>query len=280
MGIKPLVSVISPCFNGESFVGRMLDSILAQTHANIEMICVNDGSTDGTESVIKSYSDRFAAKGMTLKYLYQDNQGQAAAVNNGLKHVTGEYLCWIDCDDFLTPDSAELRLAILENNSELGVCSSDLFIVGESDVTKVQKLNSENCGHLNFQRNQFVLTIAGLSSVECHAHMVRMSCFDKINPSREISRCREGQNYQMLLPLYYHFPRGYIDKPLGYYVVRGDSHYHSKRTREREIERQMNLLNMLKETLVRLGLPDAEIRKLANISFFTREIRRLSVNAD
>lgn len=280
MGMKPLVSIISPCFNGKNFVGRMLDSVLAQTHSNIEMICINDGSTDDTERVIQSYSDRFAEKEITLKYYHQDNQGQASAVNNGLKHVTGDYLCWIDCDDFLTSNSVELRLEVLESKTELGVCTSDLFIVSEIDIVKVQRLNSESFGHLNFQGNQFMLTIAGLSSIECHAHMIRMACFDKINPSREISCCREGQNYQLLLPLYYHFQRAYINKPLGYYVIREGSHFHSKRSHKRELERQNNLLNMLKETLNRLGLPETEIRKLANISFFANEIRRLSTNAD
>jgi hypothetical protein len=110
--------------------------------------------------------------------------------------------------------------------------------------------------------------------------MIRISCFDKINPRREINRCREGQNYQMLLPMYYHFPRAYVNKPLGYYVIRHNSHYHSARTREREIARLNNLLNMLKETLTELGLPQAEVRKLANISFFANELKRLSVNVD
>jgi glycosyltransferase involved in cell wall biosynthesis len=280
MGMKPLVSIISPCFNGAEYVGRMLDSILTQTHANIEMICVNDGSTDDTEAVIRSYADRFASKGMRLRYLCQDNLGQAAAVNTGLKHVTGEYLSWIDCDDFLTEDSVEIKLNALLNNPKLGVCTSDLFIVDETDVARIQGRNGDLFGHLNDQRNQFYLTVVGLSSIECHAHMVRMSCFDRVHPRREINRCREGQNYQMLLPLYYHFPRGYIHKALGFYVVRKNSHYHSERTRERELERQKSLLAMLKEVLRGLGLPETEIRRLTDMSFCAAEIRRLSEHAD
>lgn len=273
MGMKPLVSIISPCYNGESFVGRMLDSILAQTHTNIEMICVNDGSTDHTGEIIQSYAGRFSANGMVLKYFEQGNQGQAAALNNGLKHVTGEYLCWIDCDDFYTADSVETKLDILAHNPAYGTCTSDLYIVNEADIAKIQMLNSAYCGHLNYQRNQFMLAIAGLSSIECHAHMIRMSCFDKVNPNREISRCREGQNYQMLLPLYYHFTRIYINKPLGYYVIRAGSHYHSVRNRERELRRQSALLNMLEETLSELGLPEAETHRLAKLSIFAKEIK-------
>lgn len=280
MGIKPIVSIISPCFDGEKFVGRMLESMLAQTYSNIEMICVNDGSTDDTEGIIRSYAEKFAANNMTLKYLCQNNQGQAAALNNGLKQVTGEYLCWIDCDDFLTVDSLELRAELLEENPKVGVCSSDLFIVDEEDITRVQKLNSEHFGHLNYQRSQFLLAVVGLSSIECHAHMIRMSFFDKINPSREIHLCREGQNYQMLLPMYYHFPRKYIDKPLGYYVIRQSSHFHSMRARNRELERLNNLMNMQKDVFDRLGIPKPEARRLLNTSFFANEIRRVCENVD
>ena len=276
MGIKPLVSVISPCYNSEEFVGRMLDSITRQTYNNIEMICVNDGSTDNTEQVIESYRNRLEAKGMSLKLIAQSNQGQASALNNGLKQVTGDYLCWIDSDDFLTDDSVKSRLDILENNREYGICTSDLYIVNEQDIRKVIKYNSEYFGHLNFQRNQFYLAIVGLSSIECHAHMIRMSYFDKINPEREINCCRAGQNFQMLLPMYYYFPRYYLYKPLGYYVIREDSHYHSKRSAEEEITRKNDLLKMLSDILSRIDLAKWEAERLYKFSCFYRELCQLS----
>ena len=268
MGINPLVSIISPCYNSERFVGRMLDSILKQTYGNIEMICVNDGSTDMTAQVIESYYSRFKSRNMSLKLINQDNQGQASALNNALKLITGDYLCWIDSDDFLAYNSIEVRLEILEKNKEYGVCTSDLYIVNEDNINKIIRRNIEYFGHLNYQRNQFYLTVIGLSSIECHAHMIRMSYFDKIIPDREISCCRAGQNYQMLLPMYYNFPRYYVDEPLGYYVIRKDSHYHKERTREKEMIRQTELLEMLEMTLKKLNIPSWNINLLLNISYF------------
>lgn len=268
MGVRPLVSIVSPCYNSEKFVGRMLDSILDQTYDSIEMICVNDGSTDNTAKVIESYYGRFESRNMSLKLINQDNQGQASALNNGLKYVRGDYLCWIDSDDLLTDNSVEARLEILEKYNEYGVCTSDLFIVNEENIKKIIRRNIEYFGHLNYQRNQFYLTVVGLSSIECHAHMIRMSYFDNINPDREISRCRAGQNYQMLLPMYYCFPRYYVDKPLGYYVIREDSHYHAKRTNEMEIARQNELLNMLSDTLSTIGLSNLQLNKLLKQSCF------------
>ena len=104
-----LISIISPCYNGENYVGRMLESILHQSYKNIELFCVDDGSSDGTSEVILDYRSRFEQAGKKLCYLRQEHQGQAAALDYGLKQISGEYLSWIDCDDFLTPDSVEKK---------------------------------------------------------------------------------------------------------------------------------------------------------------------------
>jgi glycosyltransferase involved in cell wall biosynthesis len=273
--MKPLVSVVSPCYNGEEYVGRMLDSILAQTYTNIEMICVDDGSTDKTAEIISSYSAKFAEKNMSLILIRQNNQGQASAINNALKLVNGDYLCWIDCDDFLTPDSVKIKLNALEQNCEYGICSSDIFIVGENDITKVSALTSDAIGHLIFQSNQFFLLLFGLSPVSCQAHMIRMSYFDRINPKREIDCCRYGQNFQILLPMYYNYPRIYINKPLGYYVFRQSSHFHSSRTKEQEIDRLISIKNMLSETLKRINIPAKEAERLVEMSSFSVDLNRI-----
>jgi glycosyltransferase involved in cell wall biosynthesis len=275
MGMKPIVSIISPCYNGEKYVGRMLESILKQTYKNIELICVDDGSKDNTAKIINSYSLKFDKEAMKLKYVYQENKGQASAVNNGLKQVNGDYLCWIDCDDFLTEDSVKAKLDVLERNPNYGICTSDLYLVNETDINKILSLNSRVFGHLNFQSNQFMLTVVGLSSIECHAHMIRMKDFDYINPNREIDCCRAGQNFQMLLPMYYHFSRIYVEKPLGYYVIRQNSHYHRKRDKEQEIKRLKNLNRMLRAILEKLNITQSEIDKLMRMSQFSAELKRI-----
>jgi glycosyltransferase involved in cell wall biosynthesis len=270
-----LVSIISPCYNGEEYVSRMLDSILSQTYTNIEMICVDDGSTDKTADIISSYSSKFKENNMSLKLIHQDNQGQASAINNALKIVNGDYLCWIDCDDFLTEDSVEIRLDVLKQNPEYGVCSSDIFIVDESDTTKILNLVSKNYGHFNYQHNAFILTICGLNPLACNSHMISMECFDRANPNRELYLCREGQNMQILLPVYYHYPRYYIDKPLGYYVFRRNSHFHSLRTKEQNIKRLNSLNCMLRATLQGLNITPREIDKLVKLSAFTVELTEI-----
>ena len=74
--MKPLVSIITPCYNGESYITCFLDSILYQTYPNIELWIVNDGSKDKTEEIILSYKSKFDDKGYKLNYIYQENAGQ------------------------------------------------------------------------------------------------------------------------------------------------------------------------------------------------------------
>ncbi len=117
MGInKPLVSIVSPVYNAEAFVGRMLSSVLSQTYWNIEMICVDDGSEDNTEAVIKSFTDAFAEKNMRLIYLRQEHGGQTRAVSAGLQLVNGEYLSWLDSDDYYLPGKLTAQMRYLREH--------------------------------------------------------------------------------------------------------------------------------------------------------------------
>lgn len=276
MGVKGRVSMISPCYNGERYVGRMLESILKQSYKNLELVCVDDGSTDGTADIITNYIPRFEAFGKKLLYIRQENEGQAAAVNRGLKHISGEYLSWIDCDDFLTQDSVEKKVKALQDNPDCRIVTSNLYVVNEGDTETVLEKKGELYGALNYQPRQFFLTLTGMSLMECHCHMLRMDAFRKINPTLEISRCRAGQNYQILLPMYYFYNRYYIEEPLAYYVIRQDSHYHSRRTCKEEIMRLDSLLDMLEETLLSIGIPDALRKQFRNQSGFMADRRRVA----
>ncbi len=89
--VKGLVSLITPGWNGKDFVHRLLDSIIAQTYRPIEYIYVDDGSTDGTAEIVKSYSGKFKKAGIDFKYLWQENGGVSEAVMTGLKYVSGEF---------------------------------------------------------------------------------------------------------------------------------------------------------------------------------------------
>lgn len=107
---KYKVSIIVPVYNVEKYLEKCLDSIINQTLKEIEIICINDGSTDSSLSVLEQY----ALKDSRIKIINQQNQGLSVARNNGLKYATGEYIGYVDSDDWISYDFYEL----LYNNAK------------------------------------------------------------------------------------------------------------------------------------------------------------------
>ena len=94
---NPLVSIIIPVYNGENYLAEAINSALSQTYNNIEVIVINDGSKDQTDTICKSYGDR-------IKYLKKENGGVASALNFGIDNMNGEYFSWLSHDDLYLPD--------------------------------------------------------------------------------------------------------------------------------------------------------------------------------
>jgi glycosyltransferase involved in cell wall biosynthesis len=107
-----LVSIIISAWNAEQYLGQTLESLLNQTWPNLEIIVVNDGSTDNTLQVAKS----FAARG--VKAISQNNKGQDAALNLGYKHSNGDYIKFMDSDDLLNPEMIETQMQTLNGSQE------------------------------------------------------------------------------------------------------------------------------------------------------------------
>jgi glycosyltransferase involved in cell wall biosynthesis len=117
----PRISVIIPTFNHGEFVAETLESVFAQTYGNFEVIVVNDGSRDDTESVLRPYIEA-----QRIRYLRQENQGVAAARNAGLALATGEWIAFLDDDDLWPMDKLEWQVSRLESSNAVmvgGLCS-------------------------------------------------------------------------------------------------------------------------------------------------------------
>lgn len=113
---SPQISVIIPIFNVEKFLPRCLDSVLAQTFKNFEVICVNDGSPDDCDKILEEY----AAKDDRIKIVNQRNQGLSMARNNGFKIANGEYIYFLDSDDFIHPKLLECAYGLaIKHNADL-----------------------------------------------------------------------------------------------------------------------------------------------------------------
>jgi len=116
--VKPLVSILIPCYNAEAWLAATLESALAQTWQDKEILVVNDGSSDGSLSVARG----FAGRG--VKVIDQPNQGQSAAFNRAIAESRGDYLEFLDADDLLAPDKIERQVAMADG-------SVDRMIAGE-----------------------------------------------------------------------------------------------------------------------------------------------------
>lgn len=119
---QPLVSIIIPLYNAEIFITETIQSALAQTWQNIEVIIVDDGSTDGSLTIAKKYSAD------NVKIYTQQNKGASTARNYGLKKAKGEYIQFLDADDLLSPDKIAKQIeSLYQNPDKLAICSTIHF---------------------------------------------------------------------------------------------------------------------------------------------------------
>ena len=127
MECKYKISLIVPCYNSEVLLAETLDNLLGQTLKDIQIIIVNDGSTDSTADIIADY----AAKNSNILCITQPNAGVAAARNNGLNYVEGKYTMFADSDDLMSGDALEvLYNALEESAADVAICSAEYFGYG------------------------------------------------------------------------------------------------------------------------------------------------------
>ena len=248
---KPLVSIITPCYNGETFLHRYFESILAQTYPNLELIFVNDGSTDKTEEIAMSYQKKLCEKGIRYIYLKQENAGQAAALNRGLKLFTGEYLTWPDSDDEIMPEFIEKKVQFLQNNPQYVYCYGKAIEVKEEEPDKIVAVYAKKKKNGRYDYFEDILFVKGIFFP---GHLVKASAFDSIIPNREIYAGEGGQNAQILLPFsWYYGEPGYVEESVYKYYVRNNSHSHSQNTSEKIIKQLYDYENILVATLNKIS---------------------------
>ncbi len=119
------VSIILPVYNSEKFIERTLNSLINQTYKNIEILCINDGSSDNSLNILKEYSK----KDSRIKVFTQENSGPARARNKGLENFTGEFLMFCDSDDCYETDMVEIMVKSLkENDVDFAMCDAKVIV--------------------------------------------------------------------------------------------------------------------------------------------------------
>lgn len=118
--MNPLISVVVPVYNAEKYLSKCLDSLKNQTYKNLQIILINDGSKDSSEQICKQYAE----EDNRFEFYTTVNQGSSEARNTGLTYVKGEYISFIDSDDFVSLDYFEVLYNLLEkNNADVSVCT-------------------------------------------------------------------------------------------------------------------------------------------------------------
>lgn len=202
---SPLVSVVIPCYNHGPFLAEAIDSVLQQTWSPIEIIVVDDGSSDNTRLVADQYP--------LVRYVYQTNQGLSAARNTGVHRSRGEFILFLDADDWLYADGIEYNLRQLQQHPEA------VFVSGAHDKVDSNK---------NFLSEKMIPVVKGhyLRLLECnyigmHATVLyRRSLFDNVSFDTSLRAC---EDYDLYLRIARHHPVLHHTHKIAAYRIHGSN---------------------------------------------------------
>ena len=172
----PLVSVVIPVFNGERFLREVVQSVLDQKYSPVEIIVVDDGSTDGTAAVARSL-------GETVRYLRQTNQGPAAARNRGIERAQGSLIAFADADDLWPSEKLELQLPYLINDMAIEI------VMGRIQQVRLSKTVNGQTQAEEFAEPAF--------SVNLGSAVIRKSVFERVGLFDETMRYSEDVDWFM-----------------------------------------------------------------------------------
>ncbi len=183
---SPLVTVIIATYNRKHFVCEAIDSVLNQTYPNIELIVIDDGSTDGTGDLLR---DKY---GQRMRYVFQPNQGRSEARNHGIRLATGEYIAFLDSDDLWEPDKLARQIAFMQANPQYGLTHTFTCIIDSNG----QPAPTDTRIRLNYHRSgvrsgySYVAMarkcVMFLSTVIVRASLVsKIGCLDRSIPAFE-----------------------------------------------------------------------------------------------
>ncbi len=174
------VSVIIPCYNHAHYLSTSIESVLEQDHRNIEIIVVDDGSTDNTKEVATKYP--------AVKYIYKTNEGLPAARNTGIDHSTGQYLVFLDSDDWLLPGCISVNLSFIENEVDKGFVFGAFMVLDEQkNTSRIFIFNNEN----NCYQNLLLFNYIQMTAAVMYPRFI----FDEFRFNPALKSCEDWDLY-------------------------------------------------------------------------------------
>ena len=209
MEFNPLVSIVIPVYNGSNYMREAIDSALAQTYTNIEVIVVNDGSTDNTEEIAKSYGDK-------IRYFVKENGGVATALNLAIKEAKGEYISWLSHDDIYYPNKIQRQIEVLrELEDKNTILFSDFAIINQK--TKIKSYFCLQIAHPIYKLNQPLYPILHGLIHGCSL-LIPKKCFDEIGYFD--NTLKTTQDYDLWFKMFPKYKLSYIPE----FLVKSRAH--------------------------------------------------------
>jgi glycosyltransferase involved in cell wall biosynthesis len=254
----PKVSIVIPVYNGANYLHEAIDSALAQTYPDIEIIVVNDGSSDSgeTERIAKSY-------GESIRYFSKKNGGVASALNLGIREMKGEYFAWLSHDDVFLPEKIARQIEFLKQNPDFTACYTDYLQID----AKGNKLREITTPWL--PKKKALKALFGRQYINGSTMVVRRDCFDQVGMFAE--HLRYTQDMEMWFRLLRCFELGRVPCPLVCW------RYHpGQGSRESEPHRQeaQEVLERLFLDLGSMDLPDNAEKLARRHIWFGRAVSR------
>lgn len=211
-----MISVIIPAYNSEMFIGKCIDSVLAQTYSNWELIAIDDGSRDNTFGILKKYAEADSR----IRVIHQENQGPGIARNTGIAEANGNYVVFIDSDDYIEKDYFEL----LAEHDEDVVFFNVQNVDEKGNVIKQDSMSSNKTLSKDTLIRRQMTGMVNWGGVR---KSLKTSVLRDNNIRYTKHKIGEEALYSFLV-LWYAKTVAFIDKPLYNYVQREDSQSHLK----------------------------------------------------
>jgi len=202
---QKLISVIMPTYNRVDYLPLAIDSVLNQTYRNLELLIIDDGSTDATRELINSYNDD------RIFYSYQHNQGQSVARKSGLNNARGQFICFLDSDDLMKPGKLERQLQLMEANPDYHVIYGENEIIDEKGQVQTQARS------IRRYSGNIMKELLAFNFIEFETAMIRRVCFDEMGGPNVNTRVAD--DYELFLKFSTRYKFLYVPEIFAQYRV-------------------------------------------------------------
>jgi glycosyltransferase involved in cell wall biosynthesis len=205
MNIKPLVSAVIPTYNRSHYVAQAVVSVLKQTYGTVEIIVVDDGSTDDTADVLSPYSGN-------IHYIYQSNEGVAIARNKGIRAARGELVAFLDADDLWLPRKLEFQMQYLERSKTAGLIHTNALYLDAATGLRHERRATVDPYEGECYARLFLGNRITTSSV-----LLRRECLEKVGAFDENIRKASTEDYDLWIRIARYYEFAYVKEPLVLY---------------------------------------------------------------